>query len=317
MNPRQLANKKNFLQRALDIYRSQFTTDLKPRKYASRVPPAPFTAEEEKEIAGSEDINMEEASITKQDDQPTINTKLIPLTEQALANQQKELMELDHTSNSNPHNFTTTTSERRNSVSGQSCYSGTTVTLDFHDYCFSPPAEEEDDEMGSFEDTLLSTAANSPTYMSSTMFDDLVALGSSLESNMLRQDKDGSSLSDNNNDGYENTMSQHNSPSPNYSSTSSSSNNTSCSSSTASSSNNNNQVESLSMLSLNEMYQQALLLDPTATLFNNTNIAASKDDEDTTIFDTGFDDANQLLNKYETVNAGMDDFTGPLLNQLF
>ncbi|KAI8879434.1 hypothetical protein K501DRAFT_336093 [Backusella circina FSU 941] len=320
LNPRQLANKKNLLQRALDIYRSQFTTDLKPRKYTSRVPPAPFTTEEEKKTACSEDVNMEDVDISKQDDHSIITTKSIPLTEQALANQQKELMELDHATNnnSNPHNFAASASERRNSVSGQSCYSGTTVTLDFHDYCFSPPAEEEDDEMESFEDTLLSTAANSPNYMSVTMFDDLVALGSSLEAGMLRQDKDTSSLSDNNKDAYDNTMSQQNSPSPNYSSTSSASNNTSCSSSTSSSSNNNNQVESLSMLSLNEMYQQALLLDPTATLFNNSNTAAtSKEDEDTTIFDTGFGDANQLLSKYENVNAGMDDFTGPLLSRLF
>lgn len=40
LNPRQLANKKSLLQRALDIYRYEFTTDLKPRKFAPRFPPS-------------------------------------------------------------------------------------------------------------------------------------------------------------------------------------------------------------------------------------------------------------------------------------
>ncbi|KAI9245432.1 hypothetical protein BY458DRAFT_537037 [Sporodiniella umbellata] len=39
LNPRQLANKKSLLQRALDIYRHEFTTDLKPRQFAPRFPP--------------------------------------------------------------------------------------------------------------------------------------------------------------------------------------------------------------------------------------------------------------------------------------
>ncbi|KAG0740763.1 hypothetical protein G6F57_011305 [Rhizopus arrhizus] len=97
LNPRQLANKKNLLQRALDTYRYQFTTDLKPRKFAPRLPPS-FTPESS-----------------------------VPLTQKSLEEKQKEF------------DGGAQTKQRRDS-----CYSGTTVTLDFHDYCFSPPPEEEE-----------------------------------------------------------------------------------------------------------------------------------------------------------------------------
>ncbi|KAI8384631.1 uncharacterized protein BYT42DRAFT_529759 [Radiomyces spectabilis] len=52
MNSRQLANKRNLLQRVLDIYRTTFMPSLTPRKYSSRAPPTtvpsttlPLTAE--------------------------------------------------------------------------------------------------------------------------------------------------------------------------------------------------------------------------------------------------------------------------------
>lgn len=105
LNPRQLANKKNLLQRVLDIFRNQYAPDLKPRKYASRIPPPPP----------------------------------LPLTEETLAAQSE-------------------TRDRRKST--DSCYSGTTVTLDFHDYCFSPPPEEmmEIDEPSLFINTPISNS---------------------------------------------------------------------------------------------------------------------------------------------------------------
>lgn len=114
LNPRQLANKKNLLQRALDTYRNQFTVDLKPRKYASRLAPQPYVPPPPQPPPQSA---------------MTIKHEPIPLTEEALLEQQKEYE---------------ASNKRLRRNSNQSCYSGTTVTLDFHDYCFSPPAEEEE-----------------------------------------------------------------------------------------------------------------------------------------------------------------------------
>lgn len=114
LNPRQLANKKNLLQRALDTYRSQFTIDLKPRKYASRLAPQPYVPPPPPPPPPSA---------------MSIKHESIPLTEEALFEQQKEYE---------------ASNKRLRRNSNQSCYSGTTVTLDFHDYCFSPPAEEEE-----------------------------------------------------------------------------------------------------------------------------------------------------------------------------
>lgn len=137
LNPRQLANKKNLLQKALDTWRNQFTVDLKLRKYASRTPPSLYvptptpppqpqaTAEQEVTIKQEEkDQDIEMLEVKQEVEEQTA----IPLTEQALEQQQKEFDALKR--------------NRRDSI--QSFYSGTTVTLDFHDYCFSPPAEEEE-----------------------------------------------------------------------------------------------------------------------------------------------------------------------------
>ncbi|KAI8381348.1 uncharacterized protein BYT42DRAFT_545250 [Radiomyces spectabilis] len=105
LNPRQLANKKNLLQHVLDTYRNQFMPDLRTRKYSSRVPPAPFTPP-----------------------CPRLHENTTPLTTKALAEQQQQLAN---------HSMCST---RRNSE--QTCYTGSTATLDFRD-CFSPPAEIE------------------------------------------------------------------------------------------------------------------------------------------------------------------------------
>ncbi|KAI9480875.1 MAG: hypothetical protein EXX96DRAFT_617849 [Benjaminiella poitrasii] len=147
LNPRQLANKRSLLQRVLDVYRKQFTSELKPRKYASRTPPTP--------------PSVSSPEVIKTEEQQEINTQIIPLTEEALANQQKQLSESESVSS---------TMKRCDSIAGQSCYSGTTVTLDFHDYCFSPPPEDGDDDMDIMvscchEDTMQemsATATNSP-----------------------------------------------------------------------------------------------------------------------------------------------------------
>lgn len=135
LNPRQLANKKNLLQRALDTFRNQFTTDLKPRKYASRVPPQPYVPPPPPPPSSpTPDIKEEQDGY-------------LPLTVETLA-------EFDST---------TTPAKRSRRDSNQSCYSGTTVTLDFNDYCFSPPAEEEEQQTiapfnGSmFDDLILAT----------------------------------------------------------------------------------------------------------------------------------------------------------------
>lgn len=134
LNPRQLANKKNLLQRALDTFRNQFTTELKPRKYASRIPPQPYVPPPPPPSPSPIIIKQEQ-------------DEYLPLTVETLA-------EFD----------STTTTKRSRRDSNQSCYSGTTVTLDFNDYCFSPPAEEEEQQQiitpfngNMFDDLILAT----------------------------------------------------------------------------------------------------------------------------------------------------------------
>ncbi|KAI7899529.1 uncharacterized protein BX663DRAFT_521201 [Cokeromyces recurvatus] len=142
LNPRQLANKKNLLQRVLDIYRAQFaSTELKPRKYASRIPLIPTLLKKEETIQVKEE-----------------NTRYnIPLTERALADQQR-LLSSESSIPINKH-------RRRNSSSTDpSCYSGTTVTLDFHDYCFSPPPSEED----TIQDLSTTTVNNNHLFPTAT-----------------------------------------------------------------------------------------------------------------------------------------------------
>jgi hypothetical protein len=146
LNPRQLANKKNLLQRALDTWRKLFTADLKPRKYASRLPPTPYVppTPQARSPSSTQDENVEMIEVKQEEEQ---QDNKIPLTEQALAEQQKEFHQ----------------SRRNRRDSQESFYSGTTVTLDFHDYCFSPPAEEEE-----------VVVEEQPFVQSGNMFDDLI-----------------------------------------------------------------------------------------------------------------------------------------------
>jgi hypothetical protein len=319
LNPRQLANKKNLLQRALDTYRNQFTPNLRPRKYASRVAPAPYvhppppsspapttttTATVTATTTTTANANVE---IKQEPPEEKIEntTQTIPLTEQALADQQKELMELGLASSS--------ISLRRDSAAGQSCYSGTTVTLDFHDYCFSPPPGEDVDMLGSCEEDTTtttttatihdpSTAANSPTLFPSTaasMFDELI-----LASLPSLTTTDGLLSSSNNSSGDE--KSYQNTPSPQ------------------------------ALITLSEIYQQALLMSATdstavndeSLLFHNTNADTNPKDNDLFLL-TGDGQHNNsvidLITKFGNVTAGMDTLSNTtsttddtsLLNQLF
>lgn len=111
MNPRQLANRKCLLQRVLDIYRVKFAPHLRPRKYASRMPPAPFAPPPTTSCS------------TNNEKEPALR-----LTAEALAavQQQQQLQQLDI--------------QNDNKDDQESIYSGTTASLDFRD-CFSPPAD--------------------------------------------------------------------------------------------------------------------------------------------------------------------------------
>ncbi|KAG2236915.1 hypothetical protein INT48_001984 [Thamnidium elegans] len=107
LNPKQLANRKNLLQRVLDVYRSKFLPDLNPRKNSLRMP-------------SSTQISMD-----------TDDKSATTLTVAALAAQEQDI--------------TATKVVRRGSAENhddnESLYSGTTDSLDFHD-CFSPPSEQ-------------------------------------------------------------------------------------------------------------------------------------------------------------------------------
>lgn len=106
LNPKQLANRKNLLQRVLDVYRSKFLPDLNPRKNSLRMPSAT-------------QISMD-----------TDDTSATTLTVAVLAAQEQDI---------------TVKVVRRGSAEhhddNESLYSGTTDSLDFHD-CFSPPSEQ-------------------------------------------------------------------------------------------------------------------------------------------------------------------------------
>ncbi|KAI8877463.1 hypothetical protein K501DRAFT_278435 [Backusella circina FSU 941] len=107
LNPKPLANRKNLLQRVLDVYRSKFLPELNPRKNSFRMP---------------------QLSIDT-----TLTTTKTPLTVAALAAQQEEL--------SDAKVIRRGTAEKMDD--NESLYSGTTDSLDFRD-CFSPPAEHAD-----------------------------------------------------------------------------------------------------------------------------------------------------------------------------
>lgn len=108
LNPKQLANRKNLLQRVLDVYRSKFLPDLKTRKNSLRMPTPART------------------SLSIDTDMLKAKPDGTPLTVAALAAQQGE--------------FITDKIVRRGSAEKQdddeSLHSGTTDSLDFHD-CFS------------------------------------------------------------------------------------------------------------------------------------------------------------------------------------
>lgn len=318
LNPRQLANKKNLLQKALDTYRNQFTPDLRPRKYASRVapalfvpsppPPPPATTPPSPATVEVTEIPNEQVIVKQEVDADKIvnnNKQSIPLTAQALADQQKELLELGLT------NALPSQHKRRDSATGQSCYSGTTVTLDFHDFCFSPPPEEDVDMMASCEEDTtttttmhdVSTAANSPIFpTTSNMFEDFILasfppVDSSKDILMPDQLLNNSSNSSDESNGssYQNT------PSPQ------------------------------ALITLSELYQQAFLMGTTNDgtqdgLFDHDN------NKENTLFMLGDEHSTNvgsnvidLIAKYGNVNAGVDDFTNTsssatdptLMNQLF
>ncbi|OAD02068.1 hypothetical protein MUCCIDRAFT_164008 [Mucor lusitanicus CBS 277.49] len=324
LNPRQLANKKNLLQKALDTYRNQFTPNLRPRKYASRIAPAPYvpppppppptasnTAASSPPSATTQatEIPQEEAILKQEsntDASANNNKQTTPLTAQALADQQRELQELGLASAiSSPH-------KRRDSTTGQSCYSGTTVTLDFHDFCFSPPPEEDNDMMASCEEDTtttttmhdVSTAANSPIFPATTnMFEDFIlASFQPVDSSkdILMPDQ---LLSNGNNSSDEsNGSSYQNTPSPQ------------------------------ALITLSELYQQAFLMGAATSDGTTDGLFHPDNTKDTSLFMLDDENANHvggnvidLIAKYGNVNAGVDDFTNAsssvadssLLNQLF
>ncbi|KAK4509887.1 uncharacterized protein ATC70_007191 [Mucor velutinosus] len=324
LNPRQLANKKNLLQKALDTYRNQFTPNLRPRKYASRIAPAPYVpppppppppatsnTATSPPPATSEDteIPQEEIIIKQESNTDTLannNKQTIPLTAQALADQQKELQELGLAGAiSSPH-------KRRDSTTGQSCYSGTTVTLDFHDFCFSPPPEEDNDMMASCEEDTtttttmhdVSTAANSPVFPTTTnMFEDFILASFppvDSSKDILMPDQ---LLSNGNNSSDEsNGSSYQNTPSPE------------------------------ALITLSELYQQAFLMGAATNAGTTDGLFHPDNNKDSALFMLDDENANHvggsvidLIAKYGNVNAGVDDFTNPsssvadpsLLNQLF
>ncbi|KAI8047731.1 uncharacterized protein B0P05DRAFT_565433 [Gilbertella persicaria] len=269
LNPRQLANKKNLLQRALDTYRNQFAPDLKPRKYASRVPPAPPAPKKEQ--------------VPKEaNEETTQQQEKILLTAEALAEQQKEF------TNESP-------AARRDSTAGQSCYSGTTVTLDFHDYCFSPPPEEDAD-MACEEDTTtttttttttlhdLSTAANSPIFPpTSAIFDELILATMSNGKDMLLGNSDSLLASGSTSSMDESTSSYQTTPSPQ------------------------------ALFTLSEMYQQAFLMSsssdgtPNDSLLDNSN--TNKENMFLMTDETENSHVIDLITKFGTVDAGIGSFT--------
>ncbi|CEP08417.1 hypothetical protein [Parasitella parasitica] len=137
LNPKQLANRKNLLQRVLDVYRTKFLPELNPRKNSLRMPNPPNRV--------SIDTDMLTAKTG------TVGSST-PLTVAALAAQQQEL--------STPRvvRRAVRISTDKND-DDESFYSGTTDSLDFHD-CFSPPA-----------DAATATTTNSSLFLDTTKID--------------------------------------------------------------------------------------------------------------------------------------------------
>lgn len=122
LNPKQLAQRKNLLQRVLDVYRTKFLPELNPRKNSLRIPTNPPNRT-------SIDTNMLLNNTDSSDSSP--------LTVAALAAQQQALDQ------------PILAQRVKKNEDDESLYSGTTDSLDFHD-CFSPNYTD------SSEDTLLS-----------------------------------------------------------------------------------------------------------------------------------------------------------------
>ncbi|KAK4516447.1 uncharacterized protein ATC70_011419 [Mucor velutinosus] len=146
LNPKQLANRKNLLQRVLDVYRTKFLPELNPRKNSLRMPNPPNR------------LSIDTDMLTAKDETVASST---PLTVAALAAQQHEL--------ANPKIV-----RRGGRGSGdkvdddESLYSGTTDSLDFHD-CFSPPADATTTHSSLFLDTTKVDSCNSPSTSDSSM----------------------------------------------------------------------------------------------------------------------------------------------------
>ncbi|OBZ85769.1 hypothetical protein A0J61_06180 [Choanephora cucurbitarum] len=309
LNPRQLANKKNLLQRALDLYRNQFAPDIRARKHSPRTPPTFSPPKKEDSIVEKVETNAEDSIQTSNAPRQTI-----PLTAEALAEQQREFEQLSATTSTSA--LPAPTTSRRGSTAGQSCYSGTTVTLDFHDYCFSPPPEEDVD-MTCEEDTTTTTTttlhdlstANSPIFPSVAIFDDLMLATMSsksmiLGSNNLLHDSNESIDSINESINESTGSSYQSTPSPQ------------------------------ALLTLSEMYQQAFLMstasnDSTASAAANELFNANVGSKDDTMFlmteDTEDSNVIELIARFGTVDAGIGSFTNhttsmtesSLLSQLF
>ncbi|CAO3594354.1 unnamed protein product [Absidia cylindrospora] len=134
LNPKHLANKKNLLQRILDIYRIKFVPHLAPRQ-------SPRTAK----------------LYT-----PALQTKPTPLTTEALAahhQQQEQQAAKDESINdtSNSVRYVSKKKEAQGDDDNDTIYTGTTDSLDFRD-CFSPPSETTTtplDEFATYEDPII------------------------------------------------------------------------------------------------------------------------------------------------------------------
>ncbi|KAI9468921.1 MAG: hypothetical protein EXX96DRAFT_589734 [Benjaminiella poitrasii] len=131
LNPKQLANRKNLLQRVLDVYRSKFMPELNPRKNSIRIPSSP---------PNRLSIDTDMLTVNNNSTKTTTTTSL---TADALAatqdhHQQQSAKVIRH-------------GEQQGHDDDESLYSGTTDSLDFHD-CFSPP-----------HDSLLIVEGNSTT----------------------------------------------------------------------------------------------------------------------------------------------------------
>ncbi|CAO3589554.1 unnamed protein product [Absidia cylindrospora] len=127
LNPKHLTNKKNLLQRVLDMYRTKFVPDLVPRRSS----------------------NLAKYH-TPLENKPT------PLTTEALAahhEQQEQLAAKNGTLNCTNNNVRYVCKKESQDDDNDTIYTGTTDSLDFRD-CFSPPPETTTtiDELPTFDD---------------------------------------------------------------------------------------------------------------------------------------------------------------------